>query len=72
MRILAAITEAGVARRILACLALPTRAPPVAPRRPIVSAEPQANGDDALGREDSAWSGFEFDQTIATEWDADA
>jgi len=70
MRILAAIAEADVARRILACLALPARAPPVAPRRPIVFAEPQANGDDALGREDPAWSGFEFDQTVPTESEA--
>jgi hypothetical protein len=34
MRVLAAITEAHVARRIMACLNLPTRAPPLARSRP--------------------------------------
>jgi hypothetical protein len=31
MRVLAAITEPAVAQRILECMALPSRAPPLAP-----------------------------------------
>ncbi len=72
MRILAAITEADVARRILACLALPTRAPPVAPSRPSVFPESWTNGDDALGREDAIGSDFEFDQSVPAAWDSGA
>lgn len=34
MRILAAINEPAVAQRILACLGLPVRAPPLAPAPP--------------------------------------
>ena len=35
MRLLAAITEPSVARRILECLSLPPRAPPLAPAAAI-------------------------------------
>ncbi|MBW2242900.1 MAG: hypothetical protein JRH01_13030 [Deltaproteobacteria bacterium] len=72
MRILAVITEADVARRILACLALPTRAPPVAPNRPSIFAERSAQRDDAIDRKDATWSDFEFDQSVPPAWDIGA
>ena len=70
MRVLAAITEVDLARRILACLNLPTRAPPLASSGPGGRARgwpehvfPSAGENDAL------WSAFEFDQSTPTEWD---
>jgi uncharacterized Zn finger protein (UPF0148 family) len=68
MRILTAITEAEVARRILACLALPTRAPPEAPPRAM------ADWIDGVTPEAVAPSheGFDFDQSQPDEWDAGA
>ena len=73
MRVLAAITETAVARRILACLNLPTRAPPLARSRPdgrtlasIAHESPSARQADALG------SAFEFDQSTPAEWDVGA
>ena len=64
MRLIAAITDPSVARRILECLALPPRAPPLAPaneidREPIV-------GRDAFERtpaEADGDPGFDFDQS---------
>ena len=64
MRLIAAITDPGVARRILECLALPSRAPPLAPaneidREPILGRSvferrpAEADGD----------PGFDFDQS---------
>jgi hypothetical protein len=64
MRLIAAITDPSVARRILECLALPPRAPPLAPankidREPIVGRSvfertpAEADGD----------PGFDFDQS---------
>ena len=73
MRVLAAITEPDVARRILACLNLPTRAPPLARSRPDgrtlawpAHESPSARQADALG------SAFEFDQSTPAEWDVGA
>ena len=75
MRVLAAITEADVARRILASLNLPTRAPPLTRSRPGGRAlarpahEPVGAGQtDAIG---SAFD-FEFDQTTPAGWDVGA
>jgi hypothetical protein len=68
MRILAAITDADIARRILACLALPTRAPPAASVRPL--AEPDADATPGTG-----WPGsdaFDVDQTVAEDWGSGA
>jgi len=73
MRVLAAITEADAARRILACLNLPTRAPPLARSRPggRTVARP-ADEAPSAGRADALWSAFEFDQSTPAEWDAGA
>ena len=70
MRILAAIRQAEVAQRILACLALPTRAPPLATSRRGDLASPWRDPDapSAAGI-DPVWSDFEFDQSAPTEWD---
>jgi len=58
MRVLSAITDPAVAARILRCLALPSRAPPLTPSR------------DGVAHSDSAWdvlfgeiSEFDFDQS---------
>ena len=73
MRVLAAITEADVARRVLACLNLPTRAPPLAMSRPggRISTWPELDPPSA-GRTDALWSAFEFDQSTPAEWDVGA
>jgi hypothetical protein len=73
MRVLAAITEADVARRVLACLNLPTRAPPLAMKRPggRISTWPELEPPSA-GRTDALWSAFEFDQSTPAEWDVGA
>ncbi len=66
MRILGAITEPAVAQRILACMGLPPRAPPVVP---AASTEPGADswldGPEATGFED-------FDQRPPSDWDLGA
>ena len=61
MRILSAITDPGVARRILECLDMPSRAPPLGKPK---------GGPAELPREESApglpWDvdpGFDFDQS---------
>jgi hypothetical protein len=61
---LAAITEANVAQRILACLALPTRAPAIAPSPLNIFAEHWPSSEEALPQDDAAWSDFEFDQSV--------
>ena len=73
MRVLAAITDAGVARRILACLNLPTRAPPLARIRPDgrTLAWP-AHEAPSAGQADAIWSALEFDQSTPAEWDVGA
>jgi hypothetical protein len=73
MRVLAAITEADVARRILACLNLPTRAPPRARSCPNgrTPAWP-AHQAPSAGQADTLWSAFEFDQSTPAEWDLGA
>ncbi len=73
MRVLSAITEAHVARRILACLNLPTRAPPPARSRSggRTPAWPERETPGA-GETDALWSAFEFDQSTPAEWDVGA
>jgi len=70
MRVLAAITEADVARRILTCMNLPTRAPPLVNTRPV-GRTPTSLGDEAPGaaETDASWAAFEFDQSTPAEWD---
>ncbi len=56
MRLLAAIEEPEVARKILECLDLPARAPPLQPARSTVSLGPETDSVD----QEQSW---EFDQT---------
>jgi len=72
MRILAAITDPDVARRILECLSLPARAPPNAPaefseRQPVPVF---GNVDEGSPRDFS--ESFDFDQSQAQDWDIGA
>ena len=60
MRLIAAITDPMLARRILKCLGLSPRAPPLSPP---ASLEPTA---DSWLTEPEA---FDFDQTPPVEWD---
>jgi hypothetical protein len=57
MRLLAAIEDPAVARKILECLDLPARAPPLEPVPSTVSLEAEA---DFADQEQQSW---EFDQT---------
>jgi hypothetical protein len=57
MRLLAAIEDPAVARKILECLDLPSRAPPLEPAPSTVSLGLEAGFDD---QEQQSW---EFDQT---------
>jgi hypothetical protein len=59
MHVLAAITDPAIASRILACIDLPTRAPPLAPaRNPDPAADPWPEDPTAA----------DFDQTPADDW----
>jgi len=73
MRVLAAITEAKVAQRILACLDLPARAPPLVRSR-FVSRTPTWPEPEppSAGRIGALGSTFEFDQSTPAEWDMGA
>jgi len=73
MRVLAAVTKVDVARRILACLNLPTRAPPLAKSRPggRTPAWPE-HGAPSATETDAFGSAFEFDQSTPAEWDVGA
>ncbi len=64
MRILAAINEPAVARRILECLGLPARAPPLAPAPPPAF--------DVYGNFPEPPDFDSFDQTPAGDWDVGA
>jgi hypothetical protein len=60
MRVLSAITDPDVARRILDCLRMPSRAPPLVPP------EHRAGADLEEGSADLDWGGdpgFDFDQS---------
>ncbi len=59
--VLAAITDPDVARRILMCLRLPPR-----PLAPAISSKPAA--DSWVGAPES----WDFDQTVAEDWDSGA
>jgi hypothetical protein len=71
MRVLAAITQPDVAKRILKCLSLPPRAPPIAPAMEITEEPLELLEVDDLV--ENALEGpepqFDFDQTPAEEWD---
>ena len=73
MRVLAAITQPAIAKRILKCLALPARAPPLAAAIPL--AEPNieiaAAGeyDLSVGVEEVPELECDFDQTVSGDWD---
>ena len=66
MRILAAVTAPAVAQRILACLGLPPRAPPLAP------AAPRELGVDPSLDKPEAQTYADLDQTPPSEWDLGA
>ena len=61
MRVLAAITDPAVAQNILKCLALPARAPPIAPA--------VASKRSAFGTIDESPAPFDFDQSQPQDWD---
>ena len=64
MRVPSAITDPHVARRILECLKLPPRAPPLTP---ACKSEPELDAPDfgpSSGSIDEVDSGFEFDQSV--------
>ncbi|MGE4606418.1 MAG: transposase [Myxococcota bacterium] len=61
MRVLAAITDPAVAQNILKCLALPARAPPIAPA--------VASKRSAFGTIDQSPEPFGFDQSQPQDWD---
>ena len=61
MRILSAITDPGVARRILECLDMPSRAPPLGkPKGGPAELPREESAPDLLGDVDP---GFDFDQS---------
>ncbi len=68
MRLLTAITDPSVARRILECLALPPRAPPLALAHEIDPEPTVGDGasEPALANAQSD-PGFEFDQTLSAD-----
>jgi len=78
MRLIAAITEPDVARRILECLGLPARAPPLGPGGPIERGVDPAAAMDRTSPIDQARGevqadlgfdpGVEFDQTPGGPW----
>ena len=63
MRVLAAITEPTVAERILECMGLPPRAPPLTPA---------STPDFAAGPWLAEPAGADFDQTPPDDWDPGA
>jgi hypothetical protein len=67
MRILAAITDPAVARRILECVELPARAPPLA--APLAAGRAFSSQLDAPYDEAEP---FEFDQSPPSDWDLGA
>ncbi len=73
MRVLAAITQPDVAMRILKCLSLPPRAPPIAPATLLVEQPRKLPGMDALAvsSQEGSESSCDFDQTPPEDWDLD-
>ena len=68
MRLLAAITDPSVARRILECLALPTRAPPLAPANEAsLKAVIGHNTLAPMFAETQSGPGIDFDQSPAED-----
>ena len=65
MRILSAITDPGVARRILECLDMPSRASPVGkPKGEPAELLREESAPDLLGDVDP---GFDFDQSCSDD-----
>jgi hypothetical protein len=63
MRVIAAITEPKVAKRILECMGLPPRAPPIEPAgTSVIVADPWLDEAEAAG----------FDQSPPDDWDLGA
>ena len=72
MRMLAAITNPAVARRILECLSLPARAPPNAPAE-FSDRQPMPGfGDVDEGFPGEFSESFDFDQSPQKDWDIGA
>jgi hypothetical protein len=72
MRMLAAITDPSVARRILECLALSSRAPPLAPADEIDLGPVVADSVFELTRaETQSERAFDFGQSLSAEWAPD-
>jgi hypothetical protein len=71
--VLTAITQPDVARRILKCLSLLARAPPIAPATLLLEQPRELPGIDALDvtSERGPESFCDFDQTPPEEWDLD-
>jgi hypothetical protein len=71
MRVLAAIAQPDVARRILKCLSLPPRAPPIAPETLLAEEPFELPGTDVLDAKAlvSPESLCDFEQTPPEEWD---
>ena len=63
MRVLAAITDPSVARRILECIGLPARAPPL--QSPALASAGRSRTDEQAKPGDS----FNFDQSPPSDWD---
>jgi hypothetical protein len=70
MRVLAAITQPDVAARILECLALPARAPPIAAAAPAVGFISQPADEEGLEECPSLFD--DFDQSPSDGWDTGA
>ena len=64
MRILSAITEPDVARRILACLDLPSRAPPLGSYTRTGELDDGESATELTGGEWGESAGFDFDQSL--------
>jgi hypothetical protein len=73
MRVLAAITQPDVARRVLKCLSLTPRAPPIAPATLLVDQASELLATNALevSSPEGTESSCDFDQTPPEDWDID-
>ena len=69
MRVLATIVDPDVAKRILACMKLPPRAPPLTPAQATAALERFETDDTGWHDPQSAGPEFEFDQTPPAQRD---
>lgn len=72
MRVLAAITDAETARRILKCLSLPARAPPLRPHRASELALSRSDEGPVLEQGSEIWPDSDFDQSLPSPSDLSA